>query len=198
MVRSCRNSSLKAFFYPFRLVMAVLPQEDIQFGQTAGGLLAFEWDHGFVCSLAALLDPSQHACVDLWVLVGWCDIMHAAVGGGFSLAAACVHRGQIDCQIKEGTLNKNSYVFRHFISIFIYIFAVKIFFLTIGTPWKHKWFMVKLQKKKVFRQLQKSYHNNQKGCSTQDTQIHSCWRNPPSLQASHRTPVPLGSWLLFC
>ncbi len=45
--------------------MAVLPQEDIQFGQTVGGLLAFEWDHGFVCSLAALLDPSQHAFVDL-------------------------------------------------------------------------------------------------------------------------------------
>lgn len=44
---------------------AVLPQKDIQFGQAVGGLLVFEGDHGFVWSLAALLNPFQHAFVDL-------------------------------------------------------------------------------------------------------------------------------------
>lgn len=41
-----------------------VPDEDPQFGQTSGGLLALEGDAGFVIELAGLLDPAQHALVD--------------------------------------------------------------------------------------------------------------------------------------
>lgn len=81
------------------------PEQNLQFSCTTGRLLALEGDGPFVGPLPALLQFLQHVFTDVRPLVGRRDLVHAAEGGRLSLAAACVHRGEVDFSCKYLNVN---------------------------------------------------------------------------------------------
>lgn len=78
------------------------PEKYFQFGCTIGRLFAFKGNGRLVCLLQALLHFSQHALVDVRLLIGWSDLMHAVESSSLPLTVACIHWGEVNCSNNTG------------------------------------------------------------------------------------------------